>query len=126
MLPWSGSNEGWRNSAADRSYKALQSDKGLNNEGCGVAIVPRGLCWYDTAFHCPSNSRTYVFKDDIYWRYDGDKLDTGYPKKICDGWPGIPSAVQAAYQESQGDKIYFFKGDLYWRYTKTTETVDSG
>eukprot|EP00667_Euglena_gracilis_P015750 EG_transcript_16412 len=92
----------------------------------GLAMVTRELAWYDTAFHCPSNERTYVFKDDVYWRYDGNRLDPGYPKRISEGWPGIPSAVQAAYQEAQGDKIYFFKGDLYWRYTKTTEAVDAG
>eukprot|EP01004_Peranema_trichophorum_P005722 NODE_4572_length_1147_cov_42.676758_g4054_i0.p1 GENE.NODE_4572_length_1147_cov_42.676758_g4054_i0~~NODE_4572_length_1147_cov_42.676758_g4054_i0.p1 ORF type:complete len:266 (+),score=45.29 NODE_4572_length_1147_cov_42.676758_g4054_i0:62-799(+) len=88
-----------------------------------MADVP-ALC--DVAFHCPSNHKNYAFRGDLYWRCEGQRVDRGYPRKISDGWPGIPPGIEAAYQPDGGDKIYFIKGDQYWRYSKSIEKVDQG
>jgi len=81
---------------------------------------------YDAAFKCTSNQKLYVFIGEKYYRVSGDRVEKGYPKKIQQGWPGIPPYVDAAFEGPEKDKIYFFKGDQYWRYTKSSETVDTG
>lgn len=52
-----------------------------------------------------------------YWRFDADKTPTpGYPKLIEDGFPGIPSNLDAAFVWGGNGKIYFFKGSKYWKF----------
>ncbi|KAM3913646.1 matrix metalloproteinase-21 [Leptodactylus fuscus] len=59
----------------------------------------------------------YFFKGTMYWRYD-DKNDkayskdtqgTTYPRPISQGFPGIPSPINAAYFDRRTQRIYFFK-----------------
>ena len=58
----------------------------------------------------------YFFKGNRYWRFSPDKsLDKGFPKKISDGFEGIPNNVDAALVWSRNKKIYFFKGSQYWK-----------
>jgi len=63
--------------------------------------------------------RTYFFKDSLYWRFDENRgLLPGYPKRIDQGFPGLPNNLDAAYVWSGNDRIYFWKGDQYYRYTR--------
>lgn len=68
----------------------------------------------DAAFVWGRNSRTYFFKGDKYWRYNGRKVDYGYPKSIS-VWKRLPANIDAAMKWRNG-KTYFFTGSTYYRF----------
>ncbi|TRU46416.1 MAG: hypothetical protein EWV49_17050 [Microcystis aeruginosa Ma_QC_Ch_20071001_S25] len=78
--------------------------------------------------------KCYFFKGDSYIRYDwaSDKMDSGYPIKIVDGWHGLPVGFTSNFDaiiNGNGPfagKCYFFKGDSYVRYDWAADKVDSG
>lgn len=43
-------------------------------------------------------------------------MDPGYPKKIRDGWKGVPDDIDAVYEWN--NKVFFFKGDRLELYRK--------
>jgi len=76
----------------------------------------------DAAFQ-RSNGRLYVFAGELYWRFtdglligEGDQwiLNDNYPKKISQGWKGVPDDIDAVFQ-LPNEHIYFFKQDMYYR-----------
>ncbi|XP_071855389.1 uncharacterized protein [Apostichopus japonicus] len=72
-----------------------------------------------------SNGNTYAFKDNLVVQLNniGTDIVDGYPKPICDVFPGLPTKLDAAVYWPNG-KTYFFKGDQYWRTSGTS--LDSG
>lgn len=75
--------------------------------------LPMDLKDMDAAFIWGRNSKTYFFKGDKYWRYDGRKIDYGYPRSIR-VWKGLPAKINAAMKWRNG-KTYFFTGSRYYR-----------
>ena len=69
----------------------------------------------DAIFTWERNKKTYIFKRNLYWRYDEQKLkiDAGYPKHISLGWPGRDD-TDSAVKWSNG-YTYVFKGNDYWK-----------
>lgn len=72
-----------------------------------------------TRINC--QGKTYLFKGNKYWRFDGDVLDDDYPRDIAVGFQKIPSDVDAAFAipapgHHGKEKVYFFKGDQYYQY----------
>ncbi|KAG5284786.1 hypothetical protein AALO_G00030490 [Alosa alosa] len=72
-----------------------------------------------TRINC--QGKTYLFKGNKYWRFDGDVLDEDYPRDIAVGFQKIPSDVDAAFAipapgHKGKEKVYFFKGDQYYQY----------
>nr|XP_046267573.1 vitronectin b [Scatophagus argus] len=72
-----------------------------------------------TRINCQGKS--YIFKGNQYWRFEGDVLDVDYPRDISVGFDGIPDAVDAAFaipapSHRGKEKAYFFKGDNYYQY----------
>ncbi|XP_068600933.1 vitronectin b [Brachionichthys hirsutus] len=72
-----------------------------------------------TRINCQGKS--YIFKGDRYWRFDGDVMDEDYPRGISVGFDGIPDGVDAAFSlpapnHLGKEKVYFFKGDKYYQY----------
>ncbi|XP_055315520.1 matrix metalloproteinase-14 isoform X2 [Sitodiplosis mosellana] len=63
-----------------------------------------------------ADGNTYAFKDNNYYRLTENAVAEGYPKRISDGWPGLPGHIDAAFTYKNG-KTYFFKGSQYWRYS---------
>ena len=57
--------------------------------------------------------RTYVFKDDLYWRLTNVSVEAGYPRKISSAWRGVPDNLDAVlvYSPRGGKKeiLFFFK-----------------
>jgi hypothetical protein len=72
------------------------------------------------------NGKVYFFKDHLYTRYDiwKDQIDTEYPAKIAETWPGIwKEGIDAAISWGNG-KTYFFKGDQYIRFDIEADKID--
>ncbi|XP_014828006.1 PREDICTED: vitronectin-like [Poecilia mexicana] len=72
-----------------------------------------------TRINCQGKS--YIFKGNQYWRFDGDVLDEDYPRNISVGFEDIPNDIDAAFavpapSHRGREKAYFFKGDKYYQY----------
>ncbi|XP_041656694.1 vitronectin b [Cheilinus undulatus] len=72
-----------------------------------------------TRINCQGKS--YIFKGNQYWRFDGDVIDEDYPRDISVGFDGIPDIIDAAFavpapSHRGKEKAYFFKGDKYYQY----------
>uniref|UniRef100_A0A7G3AQ15 Putative matrix metalloproteinase-19 isoform x1 n=1 Tax=Lutzomyia longipalpis TaxID=7200 RepID=A0A7G3AQ15_LUTLO len=79
----------------------------INNELCKDAKI-------DAIFNS-ADGMTYAFKGDMYYRLTENAVAEGYPKRISEGWPGLPGNIDAAFTYKNG-KTYFFQGSKYWRY----------
>ncbi|XP_078515686.1 matrix metalloproteinase-18-like [Lissotriton helveticus] len=72
------------------------------------------------------DGKIFFFKGDQYWKFDQDQMEAGYPKKIKDGFPGVPDNVDAAFTQPaiiaksgkviRGERLFFIKGDQYVLY----------
>ncbi|XP_030602535.1 vitronectin b isoform X3 [Archocentrus centrarchus] len=72
-----------------------------------------------TRINC--QGKTYIFKGNQYWRFEGNVLDEDYPRLISQGFDGIPDEIDAAFalpapSHRGKEKAYFFKGDKYYQY----------
>lgn len=67
-----------------------------------------------------SDGSSYVFSGDSYWKLSSDSVAPGYPRRISQDWPGLPSSIDAAVTWRDKRVTYFFKGDEYWRFTDMT------
>ncbi|MFF9040523.1 hemopexin repeat-containing protein [Streptomyces sp. NPDC014892] len=74
----------------------------------------------------------WIFKDDQYVRYNisDDELLAG-PKRIADGWSGLPDSFQrgidaAVTKHNEPTKVYLFKDDHYVRYDLEADRTDDG
>jgi hypothetical protein len=62
--------------------------------------------------------KAYFFAGTLYWRYDieADKLDSGYPQLIEDGWPSRSFGVYAAFDvpttPDEDARLHDDNGDL--------------
>ena len=54
----------------------------------------------------------FVFKGSKYYKLTDDSVAAGYPKRILDGWPGLPSNIDAAVTWTGNSRTYFFKGAI--------------
>ncbi|KAM4546808.1 vitronectin b [Fundulus diaphanus] len=81
--------------------------------------IPGPISAAFTRINCQGKS--YIFKGNQYWRFDGDVLDEDYPREISVGFEGIPDNLDAAFavpapNHRGKEKAYFFKGDKYYQY----------
>ncbi|XP_026184478.1 vitronectin b [Mastacembelus armatus] len=72
-----------------------------------------------TRINCQGKS--YIFKGNKYWRFDGDILDEDYPRDISVGFDSTPDDIDAAFaipapSHRGKEKAYFFKGNTYYQY----------
>lgn len=72
-----------------------------------------------TRINCQGKS--YIFKGNQYWRFEGDVLDEDFPRYISVGFDDIPDNIDAAFavpapSHRGKEKAYFFKGDKYHQY----------
>ncbi|XP_030439102.1 stromelysin-3 isoform X1 [Gopherus evgoodei] len=85
------------------------------NEITNVGSVQPDAC--DTDFDAVSTIRgeLFFFKSHYVWRLRNGKLQAGYPALASRHWQGIPSSIDAAFEDSLGN-IWFFQGSQYWIY----------
>ena len=84
---------------------------------------------FDINGPCPAHAKNYayIFKGDKYWKWDlkTHEIVKFYPRKISNGFPGLPSDIDATltydrngpYPPSTTDFAFIFKGDKYWKYS---------
>ncbi|KAA8579525.1 hypothetical protein FQN60_006618 [Etheostoma spectabile] len=69
----------------------------------------------------------YIFRDDKVFNYYNHTLADGYPKKIREDFPGVPTHLDAAVECPKGecitDLVLFFKGNDVHIYDNATKTV---
>ncbi|KAF7656783.1 hypothetical protein LDENG_00036310 [Lucifuga dentata] len=81
--------------------------------------IPGSIDAAFTRINC--QGKTYIFKGNRYWRFEGDVLDEDYPRDISVGFDTIPDDVNAAFavpapSHRGKEKVYFFKGERYYQY----------
>lgn len=70
--------------------------------------------------------KTYIFKNDIYWKYDDLKNQVqwpSYPRDLKKGWPGIPNKIDEMFLWRYRYSVYFFVGKYYYAYNDLYDTV---
>ncbi|XP_049547028.1 matrix metalloproteinase-14 isoform X3 [Anopheles darlingi] len=90
-----------------RTPKPKDTPKDFDSELCTTPKI-------DAVFNTADGS-TYAFKGSNYYKLTENAVAEGYPKKISEGWPGLPGNIDAAFTYKNG-KTYFFQGTKYWRY----------
>ncbi|XP_035785461.1 stromelysin-3-like isoform X1 [Anopheles albimanus] len=90
-----------------RTPKPKDTPKDFDSELCSTPKI-------DAVFNTADGS-TYAFKGNNYYKLTENAVAEGYPKKISEGWPGLPGNIDAAFTYKNG-KTYFFQGTKYWRY----------
>lgn len=80
----------------------------------------------DAVFYWSKAKKVYIFKGEIYWRYDPWRrtIDIGYPKRIQDSWVGIPGNINSVFEWN--GNVFFFKGQKYYRFDSTRFMVLKG
>ena len=72
--------------------------------------------------------KLFLFRQDRFIRFDLDKrkTDEGYPKRISEGFPGVPFERIDAALVTGFDSIYFFFGNQYVRFNPVKNRVEDG
>lgn len=74
------------------------------------------------------SNKLFFFRRDKYIRVDKNtyEIDTGYPKPIAEGWPGVTFNRIDAAVNVWPDSVYFFNGKQYTRFNITENRVEEG
>ena len=72
--------------------------------------------------------KLYLFRHDQTIRIDldTDQLDPGYPKRVCEEFPGVSFAKIDAVMSTGDQHIYFFAGSQYIRFDLTLGRAEEG
>lgn len=104
---------------SDRGYpKALSSSSTWGN-------VPDDI---DEIFLWGHNWNVYFFKGNQYYKFDdkAGQVAANYPRRISQGWPGLPAdGIDAGFTWSDLQS-YFFKDDKVYLYDNVNDRVAPG
>ncbi|KAG9491350.1 matrix metalloproteinase-18-like [Eleutherodactylus coqui] len=83
---------------------------------------PRSVRRIDAAVHDENSRKTYFFVEDKYWSYDEQqqRMDSGFPKKIVDNFPGL-TKIRAAFEKD--GFLYLFDGDRQYEFSTAKKRV---
>lgn len=92
----------WR---LDEQGEPFGPSKNISDIFPGLPREPdAGFTWH--------NGLTFVFKGYQYYRFRNYTLEPGFPRRISQGFSGLPSYVELAFL--RGRHIYFVKGNKFW------------
>lgn len=91
-------------------------------------MLPSWVQKVDAAFLWPRNGRTYFFSGEWYWRFNnqGNRMDGGYPRRISDGWRGVPGNVDAGFSHKAYGITYFIKNNQVYKINDKSVLLESG
>ncbi|RXN32616.1 collagenase 3-like protein [Labeo rohita] len=86
--------------------------------------LPSSVRKVSAAVHDKTTGKTLFFVDKVYYSYDerAQKMDTGYPKQVENGFPGLTGEVTAAHI-SNGN-IYLYSGTNVYEFRLYTSPED--
>ena len=89
--------------------------------GCWIGLPSSWNRGIDAAMYSEPNKKIYFFKGNKYIQITDTTVDDGYPKKLVEGWIGLPSSWNSGIDAAEyiNGHTYFFKGDKYVRFTGT-------
>jgi len=79
---------------------------------------------------------SFIFQDDYVYKFDmlisewnrnilpHEQTATGWPKKIADVFPGLPSNIDTAFTWAYDGRTYFFKGKYFYLWDPKNNKVD--
>ncbi|KAM9622891.1 stromelysin-3 [Trichechus inunguis] len=105
----------WSSPAPSAPALGPQADVDTNEIAPLEPEAPPDAC--EASFDAVSTIRgeLFFFKRGFVWRLRGGRLQPGYPALASRHWRGLPSPVDAAFEDAQGH-IWFFQGTQYWVY----------
>jgi len=98
----------------DQVWEVGESGALVHEEPHNTKMVWPGLPRSPDAGFTWHNGLTYLFIGSKYYRYRNNTLDKGFPKRISQGFSGVPSYLDAAFIWPTDDNIYFIKSSKYW------------
>ncbi|KAF7700948.1 collagenase 3-like [Silurus meridionalis] len=92
--------------------------KSLSSLGLPAIVKKVSAALYDQ-----STGKTLYFVDNNYYSYDENKkkMDTGYPKRVENGFPGVTGKITAAFQYK--GFTYLLSGTRIFEYSTSTKKV---
>jgi len=90
----------------------LDSDGNIKEKLGRFDSVWPGLLKAPDAGFTWTNGLTYLFQGSQYYRFRNKTLEGGFPKRISQGFSGIPAYLAAAVVHNE--KIYFLKKSRYY------------
>uniref|UniRef100_A0A452RS36 Peptidase metallopeptidase domain-containing protein n=1 Tax=Ursus americanus TaxID=9643 RepID=A0A452RS36_URSAM len=105
------------------AFNADQMVRGYPKDIYHSLGFPQSVKTINAAVHEDETGKTYFFVANEYWRYDENtrSMDTGFPKEIAHGFPGIGKQVDAVFQE--GGFFYFFHGKRQYKCDPKTKQI---
>uniref|UniRef100_A0A673CKZ4 Matrix metallopeptidase 21 n=1 Tax=Sphaeramia orbicularis TaxID=375764 RepID=A0A673CKZ4_9TELE len=90
----------------------------------------------DAYVHVWSRKRddVYFFKGTQFWKYNQDQDQAftqdqegrRYPRRISEGFPGVPSPIDTAFYDRRESRIYFFKNSLVYGFDVGANSLARG
>ncbi|XP_072168194.1 uncharacterized protein [Diadema setosum] len=108
--------------------KKLFTHSGFSRTGAPVTLaslgLPKGL---QAALHSPWEERTYFFKGSQVYALNErtQRVESGYPRRIADEFPSVPSKLTAAFSDTSGNR-YFVRSKKVFKISAGRNSVDAG
>ncbi|KAK7120803.1 hypothetical protein R3I94_020705 [Phoxinus phoxinus] len=85
--------------------------------------LPLSVRKVNAAVHDKNSGKTLIFIDKMYYSFDerAKKMDTGYPKRLANGFPGMTGEVTAAHL-SKG-YIYLYSGTKMYMFSSNSKRL---
>eukprot|EP00090_Calanus_glacialis_P008550 TRINITY_DN16894_c0_g1_i5.p1 TRINITY_DN16894_c0_g1~~TRINITY_DN16894_c0_g1_i5.p1 ORF type:complete len:294 (+),score=51.54 TRINITY_DN16894_c0_g1_i5:396-1277(+) len=98
--------------SGDEVWEMGESGGLVRDKAHSIAATWPGLPRYPDAGFTWHNGLEYIFVGSKYYRYRNRTLDKGFPKRLSQGFSGVPSYLDAAFVRD--NQIYFIKKNKYW------------
>ncbi|XP_015908910.2 matrix metalloproteinase-17 [Parasteatoda tepidariorum] len=113
-----------------KHFWRLDMNKTLRS-GYPVAIdrfwhdLPADIQQVDALYERPGDTKIVFFSGKLYWLFQANRLEPGYPKPLTDlGLPPDLERIDAAIVWGHNGKTYLFSGKEYWKLDESEGRVE--